>query len=128
MIKEIAFTIYAVSDIKKARAFYEGVLGLVPSDEFPVKEDSVWIEYNIGKAPNEGTFAIGYAPGQWEPSKDGASISFEVDDFDATIAKLKAEGLKFKVEPMDFPTCHMAVVLDPDGSSVGIHKRKSKQA
>lgn len=126
MIKEIAFTIYAVTDMKKARGFYEGVLGLVPSDEFPVKEDSQWIEYNIGKAPNEGTFAIGYAPGQWEPSKDGASVAFEVEDFDATIAKLKEAGCSFKIEPMDFPTCRMAVVLDPDGSSVGIHKRHAK--
>lgn len=126
MIKEIAFTIYAVSNIKKARDFYEGVLGLVPSDEFPIKEDSTWIEYNIGKAPNEGTFAIGHAPGQWEPSKDGASVAFEVEDFDAIIAKLKEANCSFKVEPMEFPTCHMAVVLDPDGSSVGIHKRKAK--
>ncbi len=124
MIKEIAFTIYAVTDIAKARAFYEGILGLVPNDDFPPKEDSTWIEYNVGS----GAFAIGYAPGQWEPSKDGASVAFEVDDFEGMIAKLKAADLKFKIEPMDFPTCQMAVVLDPDGSSVAIHKRKPKHS
>jgi predicted enzyme related to lactoylglutathione lyase len=121
MIKEIAFTIYAVSDMAKSRAFYEGVLGLVPSDEFPVTPESLWIEYNIGA----GTFALGRSD-DWKPSEDGAVIAFEVDDFDATIATLKEADTTFKIEPMDFPTCHMAVVNDPDKNKVTIHKRKAK--
>ena len=41
----IAFTGIPVTDMKRARAFYEGPLGLKPSAEF---SDGVWIEYALG--------------------------------------------------------------------------------
>jgi len=123
MIKEISFTVYAVTDMKKSKAFYEDVLGLVPSTEF--NSDS-WTEYNIGDGAAGGTFAIGCSPENWKPSEDGASIAFEVDDFDKTIADLKAKNVTFKMEPGSFPTCSMAVVKDPDNNNVLIHKRKAK--
>ncbi len=121
MFKDIAVTTYAVSNIKKARAFYEGVLGLTPNDEYPAKEDSAWIEYNIGS----GCLAIGCGDG-WNPSSDGASAMLEAIDFDAVIKKLKDAKSKFKVEPMDFPGCRMAAVFDPDNNVVGIHQKKAK--
>ncbi len=83
MITEIAFTGSPVTDIKRAREFYEGVLGLKPAME---SAGGMWIEYEIGN----GTFAIGCYGDQWKPSKDGTGIAFEVDDFDAEIARLKS--------------------------------------
>ena len=123
MITSIGFTVYAVTDIKKARAFYEGVLGLVPGKEFdPNKEGASWVEYNVGS--NDAVFAIGCAPGQYNPSEDGAVVSFEVDDFATTIADLKAKNVPFKLDAMDFPTCSMAIITDPDKNRVLIHKKK----
>jgi predicted enzyme related to lactoylglutathione lyase len=123
MIKSIGFTVYAVTDIKKARAFYEGALGLTPGKEFdPNKDGASWVEYEVGGA----TFAIGCAPGQYNPSEDGAVVSFEVDDFKATIADLKSKKVPFKLEPMDFPTCSMAIITDPDKNRVLIHKKNVK--
>ncbi len=118
-INEIGFTIYAVTNIEKSRAFYEGVLGLKRSKEFADSE--YWVEYDIGP----GTFAIGCSP-DWKPSEDGATVSFEVEDFDAAIEHLKSAGIEFKLEPQGFPTCSMAVVKDPDRNNVLIHKRKAK--
>lgn len=118
MINDIAFVGYPVTDIKKARAFYEGILGLVPNDDFPAKEDSVFIEYNVGSS----TLAIGSTP-EWKPSTEGPSVAFEVEDFDAMIQRLKDNNVQFKVEPQTFPTCKMAVIHDPDGNLVTIHKR-----
>jgi len=46
-----------------------------------------------------------------------------MEDFDVAISELRAAA-PFKMEPMETPVCHMAMVLDPDGSSVCIHKRK----
>ena len=117
IFKNIAFTIYAVSDMKKAKEFYEGILGLVPGTEF---NSDQWTEYDVG----EGTFALGCAPGQWKPSEDGASVAFEVDDFDATVQKLKDHKVEFKVEPQTYPTCQMAAVRDPDRNVIAIHKKK----
>ena len=121
MIQEIAFTVYAVTDMKKARAFYEGVLGLIPSPEYDGTKSANWIEYNIGT----GTFAIGSSP-DWKTSQDGASVAFEVSDFDDFVKKLKDKGVPFKMEAQNFPTCSMAVVRDPDMNNILIHKRKAK--
>ena len=119
MFKDIAFVVYAVTDIKKARAFYEGVLGLVPNTDFPAQEHSMWIEYNIGSS----TLSIGCSP-DWKPSSDGAVAGLEAVDFDVVIKKLKAASVPFKLEPQDFPTCKMAVVFDPDKNCVLIHHKK----
>ncbi len=118
-IKEIAFTIYAVSDMKKAKEFYEGLLGLVPGTEF---NTDGWTEYDIAG----GTFALGCWPDNWKPSPDGAAVAFEVEDFNGAIEELKKAGVQFKIEPSDYPTCQMAVAKDPDGNHVCIHQRKNK--
>ena len=119
MFKKIAFGVYAVSDMPRARAFYEGVLGLVPGKEFDGSGNPNWVEYDLGP----DSLAIGCSP-EWKPSEDGATIALETDTFDATIAELKKKGATFKLEPQDFPTCHMAVVTDPDGNKILIHHKK----
>ena len=47
-ITEIAFSSYPVTDITKARAFYEGVLGLKVTMENNMGNGGHWIEYDIG--------------------------------------------------------------------------------
>jgi predicted enzyme related to lactoylglutathione lyase len=112
-ILEIAFTAYPVTDLPRARSFYEGVLGLTPS---PIKNPQ-WIEYQIG----QHYLGIGSAPG-WNPNPDGGSVALEVEDFDAAIAELRAAGAKFRMEPFPTPVCRMAMVFDPDGNTIVIHK------
>ena len=117
MITEIAFTVTPVTDLGRARSFYEGLLGLQPTSLY---EEAGWVEYEIGA----GAFALGKADDKWKPSASGSTVAFEVDDLDATLAKLKESGVTFDMEAIDTPVCRMAVVLDPDGSKVMIHKRK----
>jgi predicted enzyme related to lactoylglutathione lyase len=119
MITEIAFTGSPVTDMKRAREFYEGVLGFKPSME---SAGGMWVEYEIGN----GTFGIGCYGDMWKPSPDGTCIAFEVDDLDAEIARLKSRGVKFSTEAMDTPVCRFAIILDPDGNQVMIHNRKVK--
>ncbi len=122
MIKNIAFTVYAVTDIKKARAFYEGVLGLKPGKEFDGSNDAPWVEYDLGTS----NFAIGCSP-DYKPSEDGAVIAFEVDDLAATVADLTSKNVPFKLTMQDFPTCKMAIVTDPDKNRVLIHQKKEQK-
>jgi predicted enzyme related to lactoylglutathione lyase len=112
----IAFTGIPVTDMKRARAFYEGALGLKPASE----SGEVWIEYAIG----DDTLAIGSVGDQWKPSPDGTSVAIEVDDFEGAIKDLKAAGAKFDTENVESPVCRMAVVQDPDGNKIIIHKLK----
>jgi len=114
-VTEIAFTGYPVTDMARARAFYEGTLGLKPASVF----GESWIEYDVGPA----TLSLASMEG-WKPSKDGPSVALEVENFDEAISVLMAAGVKFNLEPMDSPVCRLAVVCDPDGNALAIHKRK----
>jgi len=118
-VAEIAFVAYPVTEIENPRGFYEGVLGLQPSREF-TNEAYCWIEYDLGA----NTFAVAMMPpGQWKPSSDGPSVGLEVEEFDLAIAELKARSILFDVEAMETPVCRMAVIADPDGNKITIHKR-----
>ena len=118
-INEIAFIAYAVSDMKKARAFYEGVLGLKPNSEFAGSGNPNWVEYNIGT----GTLGVGCAPGMWEPSTKGASVALEMENFEDALATVKAKNIPVVMGPHEFPSCRMIVIADPDGNLLTLHKR-----
>lgn len=119
-IKEIAFTGYPVTDLARARAFYENVLGLVPSTTLD-HDGKGWIEYDVGSA----TIAItNIDTEQWKPSPDGPSVAFEVEDFDRAMQAIRNAGVRCYTEPMELPSCRFAVVADPDGNSVAIHQRR----
>jgi len=117
-ISEIAFTCYPVLDMSRAREFYEKIIGLQPTMVHESPDGPAWTEYEIAG----GTFSIGQAPG-WNPSADGASIAFEMEDFDSAIAELKKHGVPFKMEPFPTPVCRMAFITDPEGNSICIHQR-----
>lgn len=117
-VEEIAFSVYPVTDIARSKEFYEGILGLECTMDHEM-EEAHWVEYDIGA----GTLALGKAPGM-EPSSTGCSVSLEVDDFDKAIEELKEAGVEIHFGPLETSVCHMAFVKDPDGNSVGIHRRK----
>jgi predicted enzyme related to lactoylglutathione lyase len=116
-IKRIGFVAIPVTDIPRARKFYEDVLGLEVSDEMM---SGKWIEYGAG----EEILAIASVGGQWTPSDQGTSAGLEVEDFDEAICRLKDRNVRFAAEPFETPCCHMAVVQDPDGNKLIIHKLK----
>jgi predicted enzyme related to lactoylglutathione lyase len=119
-IIEIAFTVYPATDLKRARQFYEGTLGLVASRSFG-DEKKGYVEYDIGP----GTLAIGAGSPNFKPTAGGVSAALEVDDFPAAVNRLRQSGCKFVTEPTETPVCHIVIVSDPDGNSLMIHKRKA---
>ncbi|PYK05685.1 MAG: glyoxalase [Verrucomicrobia bacterium] len=116
-IKAIGFVAIPVTDIERARPFYEEVLGLRTSDEMM---GGKWIEYAVG----EDTLAIANVSDTWTPSDQGTGAAFEVEDFDEAIDRLRDRHVRFAAEPFETPCCHMAVVQDPDGNKLIIHKLK----
>ena len=117
-VTKIGFVAIPVTDINRARAFYEGVLGLEVSE---MMMEGKWIEYAAG----DDTLAIANVGDEWKPSDQGTGAALEVEDFDAAIAKLKVAVIRFAAEPFETPCCHMAVVQDPDGNKLIIHKLKA---
>ncbi len=118
-VVEVAFVCYPVTDLRRARNFYENVLGLKASKVFG-DDKQAWIEYDIGL----NTLAIGNGAPDWKASAGGGVAGLEVADFDEAIATLKRSNVAFRVGPSETPVCHMAVISDPDGNSLMIHKRK----
>ena len=118
MIKEVAFVAIAVTDKDRARAFYQDTLELKPTT---TQMEGAWVEYEIGPT----TIGIGCHPA-WQPSRDGTTVAFEVDDMDAVMAKLTERGVTFDMPKTETPVCWMAQFRDPDGNKLVIHKRKAK--
>ena len=118
---EIAFSCYPVTDMARARKFYEGVLGLKPTMVVGEAGGMQWTEYDIGP----GTLSLGAGAPDWTPRADGCSVGLEMEDFDAAIAHLRANNVKFKMEPFPTPVCRMAFISDPDGNTLCIHKRNT---
>jgi predicted enzyme related to lactoylglutathione lyase len=117
-IKEIGFVGIPVTDMERARKFYEGVLGLKESGRFL---DGKWIEYGVGK----DTLAIASISDTWTPSDQGTGAALEMEDFDEAIKQLKEANVKFAADAFETPVCHMAVIQDPDGNKLMIHKLKA---
>lgn len=112
--REIAFVGYPVTDMARARKFYEEVLGLEVSAEF----GDDFVEYGVGG----GTISLGKMDG-WKPSADGPSAALEAEDFDAAVSALRAAGAEFTLEPQTMPSCRMCVVKDTEGNAIVIHRR-----
>ncbi|MGZ8336793.1 MAG: VOC family protein [Allosphingosinicella sp.] len=120
MLRKVAFTMYPVKNMPRARAFYEETLGLGPS---PNGAASPWVEFDL---PGGGCLAI-TTVSQSEPSSGaGGTIAFEVDDLPALIDELKGKGVAFLADDIESPVCRMAVCVDPDGNSIILHKLKSE--
>ena len=116
-INGIGFVAVPVTDLKRARSFYEEVLGLKVSDEM---RGGKWIEYSVG----DETLAIANVIPDWNPSDQGTGAALEVENFAEAIQRLKNRDIRFAAEPLETPCCHMAVVQDPDGNKLIIHKLK----
>ena len=118
-IKKIAFVGIPVTDMKRAREFYQNVLGLKVSDEMM---SGKWIEYVVG----DNTLAIANVGEEWTPSDQGTGAALELENFEEAIKHLKDRQVAFAAEPFETPCCHMAVIQDPDGNKLIIHKLKSE--
>ena len=115
-INAIAFVGIPVTDMKRARGFYESVLGLQPDPEMT---GEFWTEYPIGS----GTLAVACIGDQWKPSDQGTSAAFEVESLEEAMARLEERKITF--DKVESPVCRMAVLRDPDGNKIVLHKLKS---
>lgn len=114
-IKEIGFVGIPVTDMTKARSFYEDVIRLKPDLEMTGER---WTEYPVGT----GTIAIACIGEEWQPSDQGTAIALEVESLEDAIARLKE--YKIRYDEAESPVCRMAIIQDPDGNKLIVHKLK----
>jgi len=118
-IRGMAFTMYPVTDMPRAVAFYKDVLGL--SDEGCITLD-YWQEFDLDGA----TFGIGNFE-QVGKAGTAQSLSLEIDDLPAYRAMLSSRGVD-STEPHELQYCWLSTVKDPDGNSIVLHQSKSPSA
>jgi predicted enzyme related to lactoylglutathione lyase len=117
-ITQIAFVYHCVTDIVRARDFYERVLGMRVALEYEGAPGKWWIEYDVAGV----AFAITNVS---EPrGNGGAVLAFEVADVEGAAKVLQAADAMF-VEPLtEYPRCRSFTVTDPDGNQIGFHQQK----
>jgi len=115
-------TMLPVKDLNRARAFYEGKLGLKPVGLRPDGK----FTYDCGGA----TLAL--IPKEGGTKADHTAVSFRVPDIAASIAELERAGVRF--EDYDFPGLktvgHVCVLgaekaawfLDTEGNILCLHE------
>src|SRR5262249_50168361 len=84
MFKKVAFTYYPVTDVARARKFYEETLG---------QGDNWWVEYDL---PGGGCLALTNFTKEKPSDSAGGTIAFEVEDLDRLMTDLKGKGVTFK--------------------------------
>lgn len=116
-IKAFAFVFHPVTDVARARIFYEKMLGLKPTMHIEFAPGKWWIEYDIaGQA-----LAISNAsPG----AKPVNGLTLEVVNVDQALAFAKTMELDIAQEMIEFPPCRQFAILDPDGNRIGLHQLK----
>jgi uncharacterized protein len=111
------------SDTKGAIAFYSEVIGyktqLFPDGQAGKEPYTMWVG---SQGPMGGVMTLPEeakqmgAPPHW-------MAHVEVDDVDATVAKVKDKGGKVYVPPTDIPTVgRFSVIADPQGASLSVFK------
>ena len=122
MIKKVAFTMYPVTDVARARTFYEETLGLKIGSHGN-QGDQHWIEYDL---PGGGCLALtNFIPDKPSDSA-GGTIALEVENLEGLMQDLKAKGVTFKGGIIPSPVCTMAVCLDSEGNSILLHQLRPK--
>lgn len=109
---------YMTRDIKRARNFYEGVLGLKPNAE-QSGEGGDFIEYELSDG---STFGLGYLPDT--PFNPSGGVLFSVADVARALESAKSAGASVLMETFEMPGCTMAWCVDTEGNSFMLHHRK----
>jgi predicted enzyme related to lactoylglutathione lyase len=122
MFKKVAFTMYPITDVARARKFYEETLGL-KRGSMGNQGESYWIEYDL---PGGGCLALTNFVPDKPSDAAGGTIAFEVEDLDRLMTDLKAKGVTFKGDIIHSPVCRMAVCLDSEGNAILLHQLKPK--
>jgi len=109
-----AFPTLPVSDLERARAFYEGVLGFQPLEDFPG-----------GVRYASGACQILVYPSAFAGTNRGTAVGFEVpaEAFDGEVAALRAAGITFQTFEMDQITWDDGVATWDDENAPGVQAR-----
>jgi lactoylglutathione lyase len=107
-----SFAIF-VSDVERARVFYEDVLGL------PVTKAGSFGFELFDQAPHVGVHPAQHPTAKAMVGRD-TGITFNVPELLAFCSRIGAAGVRFAAEPTQQSFGIMAMVADPDGNIMAL--------
>jgi glyoxylase I family protein len=117
LTKRVHHVSFAVRDLGRSRAFYEGILGLRPIARPDIGLPGVWYsageggEIHLIQTPTG--VAVGAPPDRLTPLAN--HCAFEIDDYEKSVAELKQRGLPV-LETQS--TQGQLWIQDPDGNVI----------
>lgn len=120
-VTALAFALYHVTDVARARKFYEGTLGLKTCMEMEFAPGKWWVEYDAG-GPSALAITNFESPATNQAPSPG--VALEVSNYDEALAAVRTAGIAITWGPNDFPVCHCFAIKDPDGNDLYFHRRK----
>jgi catechol 2,3-dioxygenase-like lactoylglutathione lyase family enzyme len=128
-ITGMAFTLYPVSDIDRAIAFYRDTLGI----PLGLRAGNVYAEFVTADGAafgvcrlREDMLAKPEFPMNVGAPGAGKGFALEVDDLPAAIAEIAGKGIAVR-DITDTPVCRMTTIDDPDGNTIIIHHRHAPE-
>jgi predicted enzyme related to lactoylglutathione lyase len=116
--KAIDFVYYTVRDVVSSVPFYRDTLGL--ELESLSEEGQGWAEF---AAPPTTLALVGATPDSPDPGAGGSAVALAVDDVERAVEELQEEGTTVLMDSVETGVCTMAVVTDPDGNPLMLHRR-----
>jgi predicted enzyme related to lactoylglutathione lyase len=118
MIKDIAFVAYPCANVAETREWYEKHLGLTFTGSYAEEGVELYNEANVASA----CFALMHQKWMERDAGTGVGCTFEVDNLDDAIAKLRASGVSVG-DAYPTPVCKVTSLSDPEGNKVSLHQR-----
>jgi catechol 2,3-dioxygenase-like lactoylglutathione lyase family enzyme len=111
------FVMLVTQDKERSLRFYEDTLGLRRQPN----AHEEWPEVETG---NLTISIVGYQQiGREEFEPNTGAVALRVADVAEARSRLEGEGVEFRGETLDSSVCHLAVLTDPDGNRLLVHRR-----
>jgi catechol 2,3-dioxygenase-like lactoylglutathione lyase family enzyme len=116
IVERTDFISVPVTDMERAKRFYEETLGLPRISErgFP--------EYQLGENVSVYLIRMEDVGGSYS-GPHTAHVALRVPDVAAARKELESKGVEFEGDILDTSVCHMAFFKDPDGNQFMLHRR-----
>ena len=123
MLDQIVYTAVFVTDQERALDFYTNVLGLEQRVDNPTPDGLRFLTVGIRGQDFQLVLWPG-TPGKAQPTlgRIPATYTIETEDCRQAYEELKARGVEFETEVLEYPWAYTAVFFDPDGNRLQLRE------
>ncbi len=127
MLEKVLYVTVFVKDQDKALDFYTNVLGFQKRAENPTPAGPRFLTIGLEGQAFELVLWPG-TPGQGQPfqGRSTAAYTIETKDCRRAYETLKARGVKFETDVLEYPWGYVAVNQDPDGNLQQLRQGRGK--